>query len=92
MSNKLKKFKKEKIIKILNKAKVPVGNVNSIGEALNHVQTKSRKMIKSISGEKFVRTPILYDNLKLSYKKIAPELGDSNLIIKKNILSNKFWE
>ena len=92
LSNKLKKFKKEKIIKILNKAKVPVGNVNSIGEALNHVQTKSRKMIKSISGEKFVRTPILYDNLKLSYKKIAPELGDSNLIIKKNILSNKFWE
>jgi hypothetical protein len=49
-------------------------------------------MIKSISGEKFVRTPILYDNLKLSYKKIAPELGDSNLVIKKNILSNKFWE
>ena len=92
LSNKLKKFKKEKIIKILNKAKVPVGNVNSISEALNHVQTKSRKMIKSISGEKFVRTPILYDNLKLSYKKIAPELGDSNLVIKKNILSNKFWE
>ena len=50
LSNKLKKFKKEKIIKILNKAKVPVGNVNSVSEALNHVQTKSRKMIKSISG------------------------------------------
>ena len=92
LSNKLKKFKKEKIIKVLNEAKVPVGNVNSVGEALNHVQTKSRKMIKSINGEKFVRTPILYDNLKLSFKKIAPELGDSNLMIKKKILSNKFWE
>ena len=43
-------------------------------------------MIKSINGEKFVRTPILFDNLELNYKKQAPELGDSNKLIKKKIL------
>ena len=92
LSNNLKKYTKEKITKILQDAKVPVGTVNSVSQALNHIQTKSRKMIKSINGEKFVRTPILFDNLELNYKKIAPELGDSNKLIKKKILLNKFWE
>ena len=66
--------------------------MNSVGEALNHKQTKSRKMIKSISGEKFLRTPISFNNFKLNHNKLAPELGESNKQIKKKILLNKIWE
>ena len=92
LSNKLKKYTKEKIINTLKNANVPVGTVNSVSEALNHKQTKSRKMIKSISGEKFLRTPISFNNFKLNYNKLAPELGESNKQIKKKILLNKIWE
>ncbi len=92
LSNKLKKYTKEKIINTLQNANVPVGTVNSVSEALNHRQTKSRKMIKSINGEKFLRTPISFNNFKLNHKKLAPELGESNKQIKKNILLNKIWE
>ena len=92
LSNKLKKYTKEKIINTLQNANVPVGTVNSVSEALNHKQTKSRKMIKSISGEKFLRTPISFNNFKLNHKKLAPELGESNKQIKKKILLNKIWE
>ena len=66
--------------------------MNSVSEALNHRQTKSRKMIKSINGEKFLRTPISFNNFKLNHKKLAPELGESNKQIKKKILLNKIWE
>ena len=92
LSNKLKKYTKEKIINTLQNANVPVGTVNSVSEALNHRQTKSRKMIKSINGEKFLRTPISFNNFKLNHKKLAPELGESSKQIKKKILLNKIWE
>ena len=92
LANKLKKYTKEKIIQTLQNANVPVGTVNSVSEALNHEQTKARKMIKSINGEKFLRTPILFNNFKLNNKKLAPELGDSNKLIKKKIFLNKIWE
>ncbi len=92
LTRKLKNYTKEEISKILQEAKVPVGTVNSVREAINHVQTKSRKMIISKKGEKFVRTPILFNNLKLNYRKMAPELGDSNEIIERKIKLNKMWE
>ena len=92
LANKLKKYTKEKIIQTLQNANVPVGTVNSVSEALNHEQTKARKMIKSINGEKFLRTPISFNNFKLNNKKLAPELGDSNKLIKKKIFLNKIWE
>jgi len=92
LSIKLKKYTKEKIIKTLQNANVPVGTVNTVSEALNHRQTKARRMIKSINGERFLRTPILFNNLKLNHNKLAPELGDSNKKIMKNIFLNKIWE
>ena len=49
-------------------------------------------MIKSINGEKFLRTPISFNNFKLNIKKLAPKLGESNKQIKKKILLNKIWE
>ena len=92
ISKKLKVIRKDDIILRLQKAKVPVGSVNSVNQALNHPQALSRKIVKSLNGEPFVRTPILFEDFDLIYEKSPPELGASTQNIQRKITINEIWE
>ena len=91
MSKHLKVLEKREIILALEKAKVPVGSVNSVKQALNHPQALSREMVKSIKGESFVRTPIIYEDFDLNYGVGPPKLGTSTKTIQKRISLNQIW-
>ena len=92
MSKHLKVLEKREITLALEKAKVPVGSVNSVKQALNHPQALSREIVKSIKGESFVRTPIIYEDFDLNYEIAPPMLGRSTKTIQKKILLNQIWE
>ena len=92
ISNHLKVLEKREIALALEKAKVPVGSVNSVKRALNHPQALSREIVKSIKGESFVRTPIIYKDFDLNYEIAPPMLGRSTKTIQKKISLNQIWE
>ena len=92
MSKHLKVLEKREITLALEKAKVPVGSVNSVKQALNHPQALSREIVKSIKGESFVRTPIIYKDFDLNYEIAPPMLGRSTKTIQKKISLNQIWE
>ncbi len=92
MSKKLKELDKAEITIALQKAKVPVGPVNSVKHALTHPQALSRGIVKLVKGEPFIRTPILFKDFELNYEKGSPELGASTKTIKRKMSINKIWE
>ena len=92
MSKHLKVLEKREITLALEKAKVPVGSVNSVKQALNHPQALSREIVKSTNGEPFVRTPIIYKDFDLNYEIAPPMLGRSTKTIQKKISLNQIWE
>ncbi len=92
MSQRLKLLKKEYISQLLERAKVPVGTVNSVKEALCHPQALSRGIIKLIKDEPFVGTPITFEDFDLHYKESPPRLGANTTAIKKKISIGEMWE
>ncbi len=87
-----KKLTKAEIIETLRSVSVPVGSINNIAEAFSDPQAIHRKMSSKINGDPFVRTPIVYSNLKMSYKRTPPNLGQDTKEIYEHLKKNNLWE
>ncbi len=91
MEKKLISKSKKSIIEKLGWVGVPCGTINTVKEALTDPQAHYRKMIRKIEGVEVIRTPILYNSLKLKYDHPAPALGQHTSEIKNKIKKNSFW-
>ena len=92
ISQRLKLIRKDEITLLLQKAKVPVGSVNRVDQALNHPQALSRGMVKFVKGKAFVKTPIIFKDFDLNFKKASPKLGANSEMIRMKIETRKIWE
>ena len=92
ISQRLKLIGKDEITLLLQKAKVPVGSVNTVDQALNHPQALSRGMVKFVEGKAFVKTPIIFKDFDLNFKKASPKLGANSEMIRMKIETRKIWE
>ena len=92
ISHRLKLIGKDEITLLLQKAKVPVGSVNTVDQALNHPQALSRGMVKFVEGKAFVKTPIIFKDFDLNFKKASPKLGANSEMIRMKIETRKIWE
>ena len=92
ISQRLKLIGKDEITLLLQKAKVPVGSVNTVDQALNHPQALSRGMIKLVEGKPFVKTPIIFKDFDLNFEKASPKLGANSEMIRMKIETRKIWE
>ena len=92
ISQRLKLIGKDEITLLLQKAKVPVGSVNTVDQALNHPQALSRGMVKFVEGKAFVKTPIIFKDFDLNFEKASPKLGANSEMIRMKIETRKIWE
>ena len=92
ISQRLKLIRKDEITLLLQKAKVPVGSVNRVDQALNHPQALSRGMVKFVEGKAFVKTPIIFKDFDLNFEKASPKLGANSEMIRMKIEARKIWE
>ena len=92
ISQRLKLIRKDEITLLLQKAKVPVGSVNRVDQALNHPQALSRGMVKFVEGKAFVKTPIIFKDFDLNFEKASPKLGENSEMIRMKIETRKIWE
>ncbi|MFL2790607.1 MAG: CaiB/BaiF CoA transferase family protein [Paracoccaceae bacterium] len=92
ISHRLKLIGKDEITLLLQKAKVPVGSVNTVDQALNHPQALSRGMVKFVEGKAFVKTPIIFKDYDLNFEKASPELGANSEMIRMKIKTGEIWE
>ena len=92
ISQRLKLIGKDEITLLLQKAKVPVGSVNTVDQALNHPQALSRGMVKFVEGKAFVKTPIIFKDFDLNFEKTSPKLGANSEMIRMKIETRKMWE
>ena len=92
ISQRLKLIRKDEITLLLQKAKVPVGSVNRVDQALNHPQALSRGMVKFVEGKAFVKTPIIFKDFDLNFEKASPKLGANSEMIRMKIETRKIWE
>ena len=92
ISQRLKLIRKDEITLLLQKAKVPVGSVNTVDQALNHPQALSRGMVKFVEGKAFVKTPIIFKDFDLNFEKASPKLGANSEMIRMKIETRKIWE
>ena len=92
ISQRLKLIGKDEITLLLQKAKVPVGSVNRVDQALNHPQALSRGMVKFVEGKAFVKTPIIFKDFDLNFKKASPKLGANSEMIRMKIGTREIWE
>ena len=92
ISHRLKLIGKDEITLLLQKAKVPVGSVNTVDQALNHPQALSRGMVKFVEGKAFVKTPIIFKDFDLNFEKASPKLGANSEMIRMKIETRKIWE
>ena len=92
ISQRLKLIRKDEITLLLQKAKVPVGSVNRVDQALNHPQALSRGMVKFVKGKAFVKTPIIFKDFDLNFEKASPKLGANSEMIRMKIETREIWE
>ena len=92
LEQKIKKINKKELIDELRKVLVPVGNINNVGEAFSEPQAVYREMAGKINGNPFVRTPIKFDTLDLSYGTPAPTLGQHTDDIVNSLKEKMLWE
>jgi crotonobetainyl-CoA:carnitine CoA-transferase CaiB-like acyl-CoA transferase len=55
---------------------IPAGPINTVGQALEDVQTRHRDMVINAGGVAGIRTPIRFSNAELALDKGAPRLGE----------------
>ncbi|MFL2807257.1 MAG: CaiB/BaiF CoA transferase family protein [Paracoccaceae bacterium] len=84
----LKGLTKREVLDKLQKAGVPAGPINNVGEALNDKQSLFREMKKEHGKSFYLNNPIKFNNLELANNSSAQKLDAD----KKEITEKSFWE
>ncbi len=92
LSRKICIVPKQVLLSKLEALLVPSGPINTVGEALLDEQAVKREMVVKVEDVPFVRTPIMFDTLSLTYKHSAPKLGQHTSEIRTKLMKNNFWK
>ncbi len=84
----LKDLTKREVLDKLQKAGVPAGPINNVGEALNDKQSLFREMKKEHGKGFYLNNPIKFNNLDLANNPSAQKLNADT----KEITEKSFWE